>query len=81
MNNLHFAETVQALTVELEVIGQQVLLGYTDYSIEREEQLVEAMLRHLAEAIILSYDGHSSRTISLLSASQIPVIELLGATR
>lgn len=76
LNNLHFAETVQALTVELEAIGQQVLLGYTDYSIEREEQLVEAMLRRRPEAIILSYDGHSSRTISLLSASQIPVIEL-----
>ena len=26
LNNLHFAETVQALTVELEAIGQQVLL-------------------------------------------------------
>ena len=30
LNNLHFAETVQALTLELESIGQQVLLGYTD---------------------------------------------------
>jgi len=76
LNNLHFAETVQALTQELEGIGQQVLLGYTDYSAEREEQLVETMLRRRPEAIVLSYDGHSDRTLQLLSEVQVPVIEL-----
>ena len=29
LNNLHFAETIQALTEELEKIGQQLLLGHT----------------------------------------------------
>lgn len=76
LNNLHFAETVQALTLELEGIGQQVLLGYTDYSAEREEQLVETMLRRRPEAIVLSYDGHSKRTLQLLSKVRVPVIEL-----
>ena len=76
LNNLHFAETVQALTEELEVIGQQILLGHTDYSAEREEQLVEAMLRRRPEAIVLSYDGHSDRTVHLLSEVSVPVIEL-----
>lgn len=76
LNNLHFAETVQALTLELEEIGQQVLLGYTDYSAEREEQLIETMLRRRPEAIVLSYDGHSDRSVQLLSEVQVPVIEL-----
>lgn len=76
LNNLHFAETVQALNEELESIGQQILLGYTDYSAEREERLVESMLRRRPEAIVLSYDGHSSRTIDLLRDAQVPVIEL-----
>ena len=76
LNNLHFAETVQALTQELETIGQQILLGYTDYSIEREEQLVETMLRRRPEAIVLSYDGHSDRTRALLHDAQVPVVEL-----
>jgi len=76
LNNLHFAETVQALTEELEEIGQQILLGHTDYSKEREEQLVETMLRRRPEAVVLSYDGHSDRTIALLSDAHIPVIEL-----
>ncbi|WP_299546354.1 LacI family DNA-binding transcriptional regulator [uncultured Tateyamaria sp.] len=76
LNNLHFAETVQALTEELEQIGQQILLGHTDYSTAREEQLVEDMLRRRPEAIVLSYDGHSDRTLELLNDSNIPVIEL-----
>lgn len=76
LNNLHFAETVQALTEELEAIGQQILLGHTDYSKTREEQLVETMLRRRPEAVVLSYDGHSDRTITLLGDANIPVIEL-----
>lgn len=76
LNNLHFAETVQALTEELEAIGQQILLGHTDYSLEREEKLVETMLRRRPEAIVLSYDGHSDRTVELLNDTQVPVIEL-----
>ena len=76
LNNLHFAETVQALNEELESIGQQILLGYTDYSAEREERLVETMLRRRPEAIVLSYDGHSRRTVELLQDAQVPVIEL-----
>jgi len=76
LNNLHFAETVQALTEELEKVGQQILLGHTDYSTEREERLVEDMLRRRPEAIVLSYDGHSDRTVSLLGDAQVPVIEL-----
>ena len=76
LNNLHFAETVQALTEELEGIGQQILLGYTDYSAEREEQIVETMLRRRPEALVLSYDGHSDRTLRLLGDANIPVVEL-----
>ena len=76
LNNLHFAETVQALTEELEGQGLQILLGYTDYSAEREELLVETMLRRRPEAIVLSYDGHSERTRDLLADAGVPVIEL-----
>ncbi|WP_394689365.1 LacI family DNA-binding transcriptional regulator [Hoeflea sp.] len=76
LNNLHFAETVQALTQQLEGIGQQILLGYTDYSAEREERLIETMLRRRPEAIVLSYDGHSDRAMRLLGEANVPVVEL-----
>lgn len=76
LNNLHFAETVQALTDELEPVGLQLLLGYTGYSVEREEQLIETMLRRRPEAIVLSYDGHTERTLELLQDASIPVVEI-----
>lgn len=76
LNNLHFAETIQALTAELEKNGHQILLGHTDYSIKREEELVQTMLRRRPEAMILSYDGHTDRTIEMLRGAAIPVVEL-----
>lgn len=76
LNNLHFAETVQSLTETLEDCDRQIILGYTDYSREREENLVETMLRRRPEAMLLSYDGHSDRTARLLKQANIPVVEL-----
>ncbi|WP_354668124.1 LacI family DNA-binding transcriptional regulator [Pacificibacter marinus] len=76
LNNLHFAQTVQGLTEELEKIDLQILLGHTAYSAEREEVLVEALLRRRPEAMVLSYDGHTERTYELLSSVDIPIIEI-----
>lgn len=76
LNNRHFADTVQALTEALEGIGRQILLGHTGYDPAREEKLVESMLRRRPEAVALSHDGHSERTVSLLSEAGVPVIEL-----
>ncbi|WP_305983834.1 LacI family DNA-binding transcriptional regulator [Roseibium sp. MMSF_3544] len=76
LNNLHFALTVQALTEELEEIGLQILLGHTDYSAEREEEILETMLRRRPEAIVLSYDGHTDRTVRLMREANVPVIEI-----
>lgn len=76
MNNVHYSKMVQALTETLELTGLQILLGHTDYSAQREEVLVESLLKRRPEAIALPYDGHSKRTISLLKNAQIPVVQL-----
>lgn len=76
LNNLHFALTVQGLTEELEKIDLQILLGHTDYSADREEAIVEALLRRRPEAMVLSYDGHTERTFELLASVDIPIIEI-----
>ena len=75
LNNLHFAESIQALSSELETIGLQILLGHTAYSTAREEQLVENMLKRRPEVIVLPFDGHSPRTVKLLKQANVPVIE------
>ena len=76
LNNLHFAQTVQALSEELNRFDMQILLGHTNYSAKKEEALIELMLRRRPEAIVLSYDGHTKRTLDLLQNAGLPVIEL-----
>ncbi|MFK8081268.1 MAG: LacI family DNA-binding transcriptional regulator [Granulosicoccus sp.] len=76
LNNVHYAKMVQALTETIETTGMQILLGHTDYSMVREEQLVESMLKRRPEAIALPFDGHTRRTVKLLKQAQIPVVEL-----
>lgn len=76
LNNVHYAKMVQALTDTIETTGMQILLGHTDYSMAREEQLVESMLKRRPEAIALPFDGHTKRTVKLLKQAQIPIVEL-----
>lgn len=76
LNNVHYAEMLQVLTEAIEPTGMQILLGHTDYSSSREEQVVESMLKRRPEIIALPYDGHSKRTVELLKRSGVPVIEL-----
>jgi LacI family transcriptional regulator, gluconate utilization system Gnt-I transcriptional repressor len=76
LNNPHFAESIRGLSETLETDGIQVLLGQTNYRIEREELLVSELLRRRPEAIVLTADAHSAGTRKLLSRVGIPVIEI-----
>ncbi len=76
INNVHYGKMLQSLTEQLERTGLQILLGHTDYSSQREESLLESLLKRRPEAIALPYDGHSKRTYTLLKNAQIPVIQL-----
>jgi LacI family transcriptional regulator, gluconate utilization system Gnt-I transcriptional repressor len=75
INNSNFADTVRGLTDALEGSGLQVLLGYTDYSVEKEESLIESMLRRRPEAIVVTGGRHTPRGQKLLLNCGIPVIE------
>lgn len=75
MHNANFADTARGITDELEGRGLQLLLGYTDYTIEKEETLVETMLRRRPEGIILTGGAHTERTRWLLSKADVPVVE------
>ena len=76
INNSNFADTARGITDELESTGLQLLLGYTDYSIEKEEKLIEAMLRRRPEGIILTGGAHTDRArAGMLESAGIPVVE------
>ena len=76
LNNSHFAETAMAIKETLEPHGLQLLLGHTHYQTQFEERLVQTMLNRRPEAIVLTYDGHSQRTRTLLKGAGIPVIDI-----
>jgi LacI family transcriptional regulator, gluconate utilization system Gnt-I transcriptional repressor len=75
INNSNFADTARGLTDALHGSGLQLLLGYTDYSIEKEEELIESMLRRRPEAIVVTGGKHTVRSRKLLENAAIPVIE------
>lgn len=75
INNSNFSDTVRGITDALESTGLQLLLAYNDYSVEREEKLIEAMLRRRPEGIILTGGIHTDRARRMLENAGIPVVE------
>jgi LacI family gluconate utilization system Gnt-I transcriptional repressor len=75
INNSNFSDTARGITDALEKTGLQLLLGYTDYSAEKEEQLIETMLRRRPEGIILTGGAHTTRARRMLDKAGVPVVE------
>jgi LacI family gluconate utilization system Gnt-I transcriptional repressor len=75
INNANFADTVGALSDRLQTAGMQVLLGYSGYDIQKEEVLIEQLLRRRPEAIVVTGGRHTARARKLLIHSGIPVVE------
>lgn len=75
LNNANFAATVVSLTGRLSQEGYQVLLGHTNYDMEREEELIAQFLRRRPEAIIVTGGHHTDRARAMLSGAGVPVIE------
>ena len=75
LNNGNFADTVRGLNEVLQPAGLQILLGYTNYSVEEEERLIDQLLHRRPEGIVVTGGRHTRRTRRLLEASGIPVVE------
>lgn len=75
INNANFAETFRGLSNGLDGNAMQLLLGSTDYQIDKEQQLVRQLLARKPEAIVLTGGNHTPQTRILLQNARIPVIE------
>jgi LacI family transcriptional regulator, gluconate utilization system Gnt-I transcriptional repressor len=71
----NLADTLHGLTEILDRHGLHVLLGTTDYSIDREEELIKTMLQRRPEAVVLTGGQHTEHTRKLLSRSNLVVVE------
>jgi LacI family gluconate utilization system Gnt-I transcriptional repressor len=75
LNNSNFSETLHGLTAAVEGAGLQLLLGYTDYSIDAEERLIKTMLMRRPEGLVLTGGSHTPAARAMVLTSGIPVVE------
>lgn len=75
LNNSNFADTVRGLDEGLRAAGLQLLIGWSDYSVDEEERVVETMLRRRPDAMVLTGGAHTARCRAMLAASGVPVVE------
>ena len=75
LNNSNFADTVRGMTEIFDAAGLQMLLGDTQYSLQREENLIRAFLERRPEAILLTGGVHSEGTRALLAHADVPLVE------
>lgn len=76
INNANFAETFRGLSDGLSASGMQLLLGSTNYRVEKEEELVHQLLTRNPEAIVLTGGHHTDETRALLRARKLPIVEM-----
>lgn len=75
IDNANFADTVRGVTDGLREYNLQLLLGYTNYDIAEEERLIEGMLGHRPDAVIVTGGAHTDRCRHLLSSYGAPIVE------
>jgi len=75
-----FMETIEALNETLFNAGYQLMLGQSDYSAEREELLLEAIIGRRPDGIFLTGILPPGKGRTRLLASGIPVVETWDLT-
>lgn len=81
INNANFADTYRGLSVAMEESGIQLLLGATNYRVEKEEALVRQLLTRNPEALVMTGGHHTQATRDLIAARDLPVIEMWDLPR
>jgi LacI family transcriptional regulator, gluconate utilization system Gnt-I transcriptional repressor len=77
--NSIFAETAQGLSDGLQLAGYELLIASTNYSLEREEHQLRALLGWHPAAVVVTGRRHSAGALKLLAHAKTggtPVIEI-----
>lgn len=76
LNNSVFALMLDELSQALNSQGYQVMLASSDYSVEREEELVKSLLSWSPAGLVLVGRHHSRGTLKVLIDDGLPVVEV-----
>ncbi|NPD69181.1 LacI family DNA-binding transcriptional regulator [Lichenicola cladoniae] len=77
LSNAVFIEVIEGIQAILEAEGYQLLLGNTQYDLERETALVSTLLGWSPAGIIVAGLRHAERTRALLRGCGRPVVEIM----
>ena len=79
LSNSIFAETAQGLSDTLQAAGHELLIASTNYSLEREEEQLRALLGWHPAAVVVTGRRHSPGALVLLGNARragTPVVEI-----
>ncbi|WKX26755.1 LacI family DNA-binding transcriptional regulator [Tatumella ptyseos] len=77
-NNQIFSELLAGIETVTEAQGYQTLVVSYDYSLQKEEEQIAALLAFNIKALILTDTAHSLRAEKYLQAAKIPIAEVMG---
>ncbi|MGX9419320.1 substrate-binding domain-containing protein [Vibrio sp. WJH972] len=79
LTNQVFAEVLKGIETVIEPLGYQAMLAHYSYSKEIEEKRIETLLSYNVDGIILSESFHTERSIKMLQASGVPIVEIMDS--
>ncbi|QOR39041.1 LacI family DNA-binding transcriptional regulator [Billgrantia diversa] len=74
---LTFIEVIHGIQQTLEQAGYQVLLGSTDFDLNREADLVDSVLGYSPSGVIMTGLRHNEHTVRRLKSWGRPVVEIM----
>ncbi|KYP94964.1 LacI family DNA-binding transcriptional regulator [Rosenbergiella epipactidis] len=77
-NNQIFSELLAGIEAVTEAQGYQTLVVTYDYSLQKEEEQIAALLAFNVKALILTDTAHSLRAEKYLHAAKVPIAEVMG---
>ncbi|AGY92019.1 hypothetical protein SPICUR_05215 [Spiribacter curvatus] len=77
LSNTVFLEVIRGAQSVLEAVGYELLLGNTDYDVEREQKLMQTLLGWSPAGAIVSGLRHSDGTLAMLRRWDGPCVEIM----
>lgn len=81
LSNHVFTEVMSGISEALDKEGYQAVVGISDYSLVKEEELVYSMMSWRPAGIIMTNIYHTQRTRNILVNTDVPVVEIMNVSK
>ncbi|MDR9827744.1 substrate-binding domain-containing protein [Vibrio sp. FNV 38] len=77
LSNQIFATFVQGIEMVTKANGYETLIAHFSYDEEEEESKIASLLSYQVDGLILTESHHSQRTLQMIKAAGVPVVETM----